>query len=373
MTPNTREVREARDARDVEQIVAWLETNVGGKVVHIARQPRWRPVWFADVERDGDTLELCVRGDRTDTPLVFPLDHEMRFQQVADAHDIPVAKVYGWCDEPASFVMDRVPGRNDFAQATDDQRTGAMNEYMDILARLHALPVDPFVDAGILRADRREESGLLGIRRFERVYRSLKRYPDPLLEFCLGWLRRNPPNSQQRETPIVWDSGQFHQLDGKIVALLDLELAHVGDPMMDLAAFRMRDSIVGFGDFRELYARYENVTGEPVDLEAIKRHHFAFTLTNQLAFSAALKEPPAASDYMTNMQWCCETNIYAVEALAEMYDIELHPVEMPAATVTRSARARAPGAFTPRDGERRRVHPLPVADRVPTRSLPGTV
>jgi hypothetical protein len=27
-------------------VAEWLETNVGGKVVSIARQPRWRPQWI---------------------------------------------------------------------------------------------------------------------------------------------------------------------------------------------------------------------------------------------------------------------------------------------------------------------------------------
>ena len=30
-----------------------------------------------------------------------------------------------------------------------------------------------------------------------------------------------------------------------ITAVLDLEIGHIGDPMMDLAAWRMRDTIVG--------------------------------------------------------------------------------------------------------------------------------
>jgi hypothetical protein len=76
------------------EIGAWLERNVG-KVLAIHRQPRWRPVWFADVERDGQRLELCVRGDRTDMPLVFPLDHEMRLQSVLHDHGIPTARVWG--------------------------------------------------------------------------------------------------------------------------------------------------------------------------------------------------------------------------------------------------------------------------------------
>ena len=52
-------------------------------------------------------------------------------------------------------------------------------------------------------------------------------------------------------------------------------------------------------------------------------------LTNQLAFSAAIKEPPATSDLMTNLQSCAETNLFATEALAEMLQIELPGADMP--------------------------------------------
>ena len=77
---------------DIRAITAWLTANVGGDVVRISRQPRWRPVWFADVERDGEVLELCIRGDRTDMPLIFPLDHEMRLQSIMHDHGIPTAE-----------------------------------------------------------------------------------------------------------------------------------------------------------------------------------------------------------------------------------------------------------------------------------------
>jgi hypothetical protein len=165
----------------------------------------------------------------------------------------------------------------------------------------------------------------------------VKRFPDPFMEFCLGWLRRNPPMSRGREAAIVWDSGQFHHRDGRIVAVLDVEIGHIGDPMMDLAAWRMRDTVIGFGDFAQLYDRYSEITGEPVDLDAIQRHHFAFTLTNQLPLGAALRDPAPASDLMTNLQWCCETNLFATEALAEILDVELPTVEMPE---PRESRAR---------------------------------
>jgi aminoglycoside phosphotransferase (APT) family kinase protein len=316
-------------------VKAWLEDHLG-PVVTIHRQPRWRPVWFADVDLGHELSELCVRGDRTDMPLIFPLDHEMRFQSLLHDHGIPTARVYGWIDRPKAYVMDRVPGSNDFSGVSDTERDAVVDDYLHVLARLHALEVEEFEAAGIASSSP-SESGLVGLRAYERVYRSTKRRPDPFMEFCLGWLRRNPPPSHGRQAPVVWDSGQFHHRGGKIVAVLDLEIGHIGDPMMDLAGWRMRDTIVGYGEFAKLYDRYAGLTGRPVDIDAVQIHHFAFTLTNQLALGAASKDPTPESDMMTNLQWCCETNLFATEALADMLGIELPTVDMPEPTTTRAA------------------------------------
>ena len=74
-------------------IVRWFEQDFGGTVVEVAGQTRWRPVWFATVDRGGTHHELVVRGDRTDMPLIFPLKHEMTFQRLLGEHGIPVATV----------------------------------------------------------------------------------------------------------------------------------------------------------------------------------------------------------------------------------------------------------------------------------------
>lgn len=321
------------------RVAAWLATNLGGTVTGISRQARWRPVWFASVDRDGEVLEVCVRGERTDMPLIFPLQHEMRFQRVLHEHGIPVAEVHGWIDDPAAYVMTKVPGEQHFGTTSDADRRAAVDDYLQILARLHALPVQPFADAAIAGTEPSADPALIGLRRYEEVFRSTTRHPEPFMEFCLGWLRRNPPDARGRRAPVVWDSGQFHHRDGRITAVLDLELGHVGDPMMDLAGWRMRDSIVGYGDFRDLYRRYEEVGGAPIDLDAIARHHVAFTLTNQLVFGAAIRDPVPGSDLMTNLQWCCETNLFTTEALGELLGIELPTVELPDPAPSGSATA----------------------------------
>ena len=331
-------------------IKGWLEKHVG-RVTRLERQARWRPVWFADVERDGGTVGLCVRGDRTDYPGIFPLEHEMLVQRLLHERGIPVAGVHGWIDDPRAFVIDIVPGRPDFTGCTDAQRDAVMDDYLRVLAEVHALDVAPFDAAGVRRD---------GMGAYDRWYRASKKRPDPFLEFCLGGLRRHPLDTRGRESVIVWDSGQFHHDGRRVTAVLDLELAHIGDPLMDLAAFRMRDTIMGYGDFRRMYAKYEELSGTPVDLAAVAHHHFAFTLSNQLAFHAALAEPPPGSDFMTNLQWCNETNLFAVEALAEMLGIELEPVTLPGPSVSPAAvpTAHLVNALRSGDYEQRRLFRL---------------
>lgn len=333
MTTTTTE----HESRDDGLIGAWVEANVGGRVHGIERQSRWRPVWFVDGESEGAPYSLCVRGERVDIPGVWPLHHEMVAQQLMDAAGIRVAHVYGWCDEPRAFVMDRIPGHADFTGVTDAARDRIVDDYMAILAELHQIDIAPFVDSGITRASTPAQSGRIGMDFYERAYRSTKRRPDPFLEFCLGWLTRNPVNSHGREAVVVWDSGQMHHDGTRVTAILDLELAHIGDPMMDLAGFRQRDSILHYGDMNRLYDVYAEFRGEAVDIDAIQLHHFAFTLSNQLVFHSALAAPAPESDYMTNLQWCCETNLYAAEALAEILGTELEPVAMPDARVSPSA------------------------------------
>ncbi|MBJ18553.1 MAG: phosphotransferase family protein [bacterium] len=324
-----------------EKVIRWIERKIGGRVTHIDPQARWRPVWFAEVEVDGEKLELCVRGDRLDCRHGFPLEHEMHLQEGLYAAGIRVAKVYGWCNDPRAYIMDRVRGVEHFHQTDDAERDAVMHDYMEILAEIHRLEIQPFVDAGILRAERPEDSGRLGMKIYEDAYRAVKKRPDPFLEFCLAWLKRNPLDGPIRETVIVWDSGQLMHENGRVTAAIDLEIGHIGDPMMDLAGFRMRTSVLGFGDFNALYDHYEGHGGQPIDRKAIQYYHFCFTLSNQLAFHDALASPPPGSDYMTNMQWCAETNIYAMEALAEILGIDLDEVPMLEAKISTGAVAHA--------------------------------
>jgi aminoglycoside phosphotransferase (APT) family kinase protein len=314
---------------DERNLIEQLQAELAGEVVAMRRQARWRPAWFVDVQRDGQLLELYVRGARTDMRPIFPLEHECRMQELLGSMGIPVAEVRGYLHRPPAIVMERMHGKTDFAGCSDAERRSVMDEYIQILARMHHLAVDAFVGAGAQLPERPFDAALTGIRAYERAYRLEKVRPDPFMEFCLGWLTRNPPRHRVRPSVVVWDSGQFLHRNGRISGLLDLELTHIGDPMMDLAGLRMRSSVIDYGPLDQLYRRYEDLTGDEVDLEALAYHHFAFTITTQLAYHRGLVEPTSDSDLMTYMHWCSESNLYAVEALAGFAGIDLEKVALP--------------------------------------------
>ena len=170
-----------------QTIAVWIREQLGAQVISITRQARWRAAWLVDVERDGITLPLVVRGERgADIPMQFPLHHEMSLQKTLAEQGIPVPTVYGWIDELPAYVMARVEGQPGFDGLSIEERDAVMREYMATLARLHRLPLQPFIDAGVERAATPAASGRYGIERFENVWRAGKSAPNPLLEFVLG-------------------------------------------------------------------------------------------------------------------------------------------------------------------------------------------
>src|SRR5690606_40285871 len=133
---------------DVSRIV---EREMDVRVKNVRRQTRWRPTWFVEAERNGQPMNLVVRGERVDT-CVFPLQHEMTFHQILQDHGIPVPKIHKWVDELDAVILDMVPGKPAFVGVGDADRHTIVAEYLQVMARTHQLPLTPFVDAGIFRA-----------------------------------------------------------------------------------------------------------------------------------------------------------------------------------------------------------------------------
>ena len=170
----------------------------------------------------------------------YRIADEVPVHDLLEAHELPVPHAYGLCDDPYALVMDRLPGLVDLSFATDDdERERLVDDYLELLARIYAIPLEAAEAAGFAIPADSATTGLSFLRRMEERYdRSMDGLPrDPIAVFLRRWLAENVPQHRRAEARfITYDSFQFMFADGRITGLLDFEHAHVGDPMMDLAA-----------------------------------------------------------------------------------------------------------------------------------------
>jgi aminoglycoside phosphotransferase (APT) family kinase protein len=101
----------------------------------------------------------------------------------------------------------------------------------------------------------------------------------PMIDYAGRWLLDHLPTNF---TPALvhndFRNGNVMFSPAGVVAVLDWEVAHIGDPMRDLGwictnSWRFGRSdlpVGGFGTYEDLFAGYESITGIPVDREQVK-------------------------------------------------------------------------------------------------------
>ncbi len=123
--------------------------------------------------------------------------------------------------------MDWLPGTRDVAEAeSDEQRASIAEQYVEYLAKAHSLYLAPFEAAGVLVPRTPKGIALAFVDANEVLYRRTKHGAEPLVEWALGWVRRNVLADRTRSAFIFADTGQFLFTGGTITCLYDFD----GDP-----------------------------------------------------------------------------------------------------------------------------------------------
>jgi aminoglycoside phosphotransferase (APT) family kinase protein len=207
---------------ETEVVQAWIETNIG-PVVSIERQQRWRAAWYVSVGGgDGDS-ELYVRGNRAMVGDGMSVTMEAEILSALNGAGVRVPKIYGYIAEVDAIVMNALPGQANLENAVDDaERTSVMRDYMETLAKVHAIPKSTFASLGFEVPQNAEDVALAYFYRFEKMYRKTKRRPEPVIEFVVRWVRRSFPRQRAEAHFVLGDPGQFMFKDGKITGVLDI-------------------------------------------------------------------------------------------------------------------------------------------------------
>jgi aminoglycoside phosphotransferase (APT) family kinase protein len=318
---------------------AEVERLAGGRIVRAEKQPRWRPAFFLDVERGGEIAPIYLRGDRGEMQHgVYGLDHEYRVLAALEAEGVPVPHIYGFLTDPLAIVMARAPGRVNLATAKDEaERRAVLDHWIEVLAAMHRLPLARFEALGLERPQRPEQLGLGDFPRWEKSWRERKSRPDPRIEWVIRWLHRNVPKHRSKPAMIQGDAGQFLFENGRVTAMIDLELAYIGDPLADLAGMLNRDLSEPMGDLNRAFHRYASLTGEPLDVQTVWYHTARFGICTPIACAPLLAAPPPQFNYPVYLGWDIVYGRIALEAIARFAGIALDEPALPEPAPSRYA------------------------------------
>ena len=247
-----------------------------------------RETYRLHVVMDGAERKLALRraeGEGVSAMSAGPgLSGEARLFAAARAAGVPGPEVLLVLQPEdglgAGFFMEWISGETlggKIARAPEfaEVRKTLARQCGEILARLHQVDVKA---SGL-------EAMLETLTPEAFVQRTYERYltlgtPQPMIDFTAQWLLANLPKAE-RLTLVHSDYRNGNLIvdpEKGVVAVLDWELAHVGDPMRDLGwlvtrswRFGVADKEVGgFGELDDLLAGYESVSGATVDRAAVR-------------------------------------------------------------------------------------------------------
>jgi aminoglycoside phosphotransferase (APT) family kinase protein len=142
-----------------------------------------------------------------------------------------------------------------------------------ILARIHGIDLD--------KTGLRGRLSVITPERF--VQRMWDRYiafdtPQPMIDYTARWLMANlPDNVEMTLVHSEFRNGNFMINADGIVAVLDWEEAHIGDPMRDFGwlctnswRYGGPGPVGGFGEYADLFQGYEEESGKSVDRDRVR-------------------------------------------------------------------------------------------------------
>jgi aminoglycoside phosphotransferase (APT) family kinase protein len=209
------------------------------------------------------------------------LNAEAQLMQLAHTAGVPSPRLLHVLEPDdqlgTGFIMARVEGETIPRKILRDEKFAAARPKLArqlgaILAAIHGLPLPQLPEL-------RRMTAAAEIAELKRDYQNFN-WPRPVFELALRWLADHDPGPSARVTLVHGDfrHGNLIVDATGVRAVLDWELAHLGDPMEDLGwicvnSWRFGEidkPVGGLGPREDLYAGYEAAGGDRVNPERAK-------------------------------------------------------------------------------------------------------
>jgi aminoglycoside phosphotransferase (APT) family kinase protein len=232
------------------------------------------------VEADGDRWVL--RRDPPGSRSLLSQEQEWHLLCVAAVTGRvpkPITYQSSWAGGPAGVLMEFVEGTSVAPRVLRkpeyERARGVLTRQLgEALAGIHRIGpdlVDQFLDFPV-------DSARDQIEEWERQLDEIGE-PLPAVELGLRWLRANAPDpAEPRLVHGDFRLGNFIVDEDGLAAVIDWELAHLGDPAEDIGWLCIRSwrfgnddrPVAGVGQLDEFVSAYESAGGAPVDRDRVR-------------------------------------------------------------------------------------------------------
>jgi aminoglycoside phosphotransferase (APT) family kinase protein len=295
-----------------EQLEAYLTRTSGQptRVTMMARIPGGasRETYRFDAEAGGESKALILRRDPVGS--LIDTDRRLEFLAFRSFHGrgLPVPEAIALEEDGAElerpfFIMGRIDGGrtgSPFSQPPYGEHAAAIGrQFFGHLGAIAAadperLPISEVADAPALDACWKRE-----LDYWSGVIEADELHPQPIVRAAIRRLRANPPPPAQKLSVVHGDyrTGNFlHDGEGRIIALLDWEMAHLGDPLEDLGwamdpLWRHGSELMGGMLPRaEAIAVWEKASGLTLDPKAFAWWELFASVKGQAIWTSSAKE-----------------------------------------------------------------------------------
>ncbi len=324
------------------ETVAWIERVLDADVVSARRFPRARDTWWIETASpSGRRRHWLLKGRRAPASVLarsriltdFGAAREAAAMTALAGTDIRVPHLGAFDAANGLLLIERVEGSALIHRAPPFERHAAVTDYARQLAALHALdwPTLGLGDAIGVPASARDMALGGWLRSAEAdaaTARPRLRHAEPLLRLLVRWLHDNVPGHRgvSDVRMLHGDAGvtNFLSVDGRVTALVDWELAILGDPMSDLGNARYREALYPTGTYAELVRAYEDETGTRIDAPAVGYYTVLASTVLSLGMVANTHNPRARQPEAVARLWQdALARAVACEAVCEAEGIEL--------------------------------------------------
>jgi aminoglycoside phosphotransferase (APT) family kinase protein len=219
---------------------------------------------------ESDESEAKITGSRRLANVEFKMIRLMEQQGIPVPHMLWVDPVGKWLERPFS-VARWIDGEADLSKlGTASNIETILEQYIEILARVHNLDARA-VGVDFLGSPTAETAALEQVDLFAQGFDKQRLEEFPAISYMIRWLNKNQPIAS-RVSVIHGDFrlGNFMWDDSGIVAMLDWEQCHVGDPLEEIAfMYWPLWSLGSLIPIREFIGRYETASGIPVTDSAL--------------------------------------------------------------------------------------------------------